>query len=419
MIFKEETKSIPITKEMVWAAYKKIRQNGEGSGIDGLSMSEFEKVRNKELYKIWNRLSSGSYFPQMIKRVQIPKGNGKLRPLGIPTVSDRIAQQVIKTYLEPRLEIEFLECSYGYRPGRGAHGAVEKVRKNVRKYPWVIDLDIQQFFEHVNHDLLGKALSRHVSEKWVLMYINRWLTCPILLEDGQVEEPRGKGTPQGGVISPLLSNLYLHYCIDRWLQIYYPKAEMVRYADDLIIHCGSQLECQEILSSLKERLLKCGLTAHPEKTKIVYCKKSKRYLEGYPVQFDFLGFSFQPLRIRLKRGGSFLQFDCKMSRKSKKRILERLRKLAFHKKSHLKIQDLAKQLNPKIRGWANYFGRVSRMSLNPVLYQLHHRIIKWVLNKYKGFKGSKIKAVNWLRRILKFYPNLFYHWQLGYKFMKT
>jgi len=203
------------------------------------------------------------------------------------------------------------------------------------------------------------------------------------------------------------------------LQIYYPKVEMVRYADDLIIHCDSQSECQEILSRLKERLSECGLTAHPEKTKIVYCKKSRRNLKGYPVQFDFLGFSFQPLRMRLKRGGSFLQFDCKMSRKSKKRILKTLSEMAFHKKSRLKIQDLAKMLNPKIRGWANYYGRVSRKSLTPVLYHLHQRIIKWVLNKYKGFKGSKIKAVNWLRRILKFHPNLFYHWQLGYKFMKT
>jgi len=419
MIFREETKSIPITKEMVWAAYKKVRQNGEGSGVDGLSLSDFEKVRSKELYKIWNRLSSGSYFPQMVKRVQIPKGGGKLRPLGIPTVSDRVAQQVIKTYLEPRLESEFLECSYGYRPGRGAHGAIEKVRKNVRRYPWVIDLDIQQFFENVDHALLLKALSRHVTESWVLMYINRWLTSPVMLEDGQVQESRGAGTPQGGVISPLLSNLYLHYSIDRWLQIYYPKVEMVRYADDLIIHCDSQLECQEILSRLKERLSECGLTAHPEKTKIVYCKKSRRNLKGHLVQFDFLGFSFQPLRIRLKGGGSFLQFDCKMSRKSKKRILKTLSEMAFHKKSRLKIQDLAKLLNPKIRGWANYYGRVSRKSLTPVLYHLHHRIIKWVLNKYKRFKGSKIKAINWLRRILKFYPNLFYHWQLGYKFMKT
>ncbi len=420
MIFNEETRSIPITKEMVWAAYKKIRQNGEGAGVDGLSLSNFEKVRNKELYKIWNRLSSGSYFPPMIKRVHILKETGQYRPLGIPTVSDRIAQQVIKTYLEPRLEREFLECSFGYRPKRSAQGAIEKVRRNVRKYPWVIDLDIEQFFEHVNHELLFKALSRHVRERWVLMYIGRWLNSSIKLEDGQIKGSRGQGTPQGGVISPLLSNLYLHYSIDKWLECHHPRVEMVRYADDLIIHCSSKAESQTILSNLKERLLQCGLRAHPEKTKIIYCKKSGRgNVENYGVQFDFLGFSFQPMRVSLKRGGSFLQFDCKMSRKSKKRILQSLRKLAFHRKSQIGIADIARLLNPKIRGWANYYGKVSIRSLSPVFYQLHHRIIKWVLNKYKRFKGSKHKAVKWLRSILKIEPNLFYHWQLGYKFIRT
>jgi group II intron reverse transcriptase/maturase len=419
MIFEEKAKSIPITKEMVWAAYKKIRQNGKGAGVDQMSLGDFEKVRNKELYKIWNRLSSGSYFPPMVKRVLIPKGEGKQRPLGIPTVGDRIAQEVLRAYLEPRLEDEFLEYSYGYRPARSGHDAVEEVRQNVRKYPWVIDLDIQEFFENVDHDLLMKALERHVKEKWVLMYLKRWLESAILLEDGSHRYPSGKGTPQGGVISPLLSNLYLHYSIDKWLMKFHPKVPMVRYADDVVIHCRSYTESQEVLSSLKHRLEACKLTAHPEKTKIVYCKKSGRNLKGHPVQFDFLGFSFQPLQIPLKRGGSFQQFDCKMSRKSKKRILGTLRELAFHKKSQSTIQDLALMLNPKIRGWINYYGKVSKKSLTPVFYHLHHRIIKWILNKYKGFKGSKIKAVKWLRRIIISFPNLFYHWQLGYKFVRT
>jgi len=316
------------------------------------------------------------------------------------------------------MEAEFLDCSYGYRPLRSAHDAIEKVRKHVRKLHWVIDLDIQEFFENVNHDLLMKALKKHVKENWVLMYLRRWLESPIQLADGQTKEPSGKGTPQGGVISPLLSNLYLHNCIDKWMEKYYPKIEMVRYADDLIIHCGSLKESQMILSSLKQRLKECKLKVHSDKTKIVYSKKSGRNLRGYPVQFDFLGFSFQPIRLRLNRGGSFMQFDCKISRKSKKRILGILSKLAFHKKSQITIQGIATMLNPKIRGWINYYGKVSIMSLNPVFYHLHHRLIKWVLNKYKRFKGSKIKAVYWLRMVLTSYPNLFYHWELGYKFMK-
>ena len=288
MIFKEQTKSIPITKEMVWESYKKVKSNRGSAGIDQQTLSEFDRVCSKELYKVWNRLASGSYFASAVKRVNIPKAGGKTRPLGIPTVSDRIAQQVVKQYLEPRLESIFSKNSYGYRPNRSAHTAIEIVRLNVLRYSWVIDLDIQEFFENVDHSLLLKALERHVSEKWVLLYIKRWLEAPVILEDGTVKISTGKGTPQGGVISPLLSNLYMHYCVDKWLEKYYPQVKMVRYADDLIVHCRSYEESVHTLAVLKERLTECGLTAHPEKTKIVYCKKDGRYLKGYPVQFDFL-----------------------------------------------------------------------------------------------------------------------------------
>ncbi|MDT8442581.1 MAG: group II intron reverse transcriptase/maturase, partial [Desulfuromonadales bacterium] len=391
MIFKEQTKSIPITKMMVWESYKKVKSNKGSAGVDNQTLEDFDKVRSKELYKIWNRLTSGSYFPPVVKRVDIPKQGGKTRPLGIPTVSDRIAQQVIKTYLEPRLEVEFLENSYGYRPNKSALTAVKTVQEYVRKYSWVIDLDIKGFFENVNHELLFKALALHVSEKWMLMYIRRWLEAPVELPDGTLLFSSGKGTPQGGVISPLLSNLFLHYCIDKWLLIHYPLVKMVRYADDIIIHCRTYHETNRLLAEVNQRLTDCGLTAHPGKTKIVYCKKSGRNQKGYPVQFDFLGFSFRPIRMKLKKGGSFLQFDCILSRKSKVRITQELRKLDFHNKTQRTIQDLAILLNPKIRGWINYYGRINRRCLKPVFYYLHHRMIKWVLNKYNRFKRSKVK----------------------------
>ena len=415
MIFENETKSVPITREMVWEAYKKVKSNGGSAGIDQIDLSEFDKVRSKELYKIWNRLASGSYMTPAIKRVTIPKGNGKTRPLGIPTIGDRVAQQVVKAYIEPRLESIFVASSYGYRPNKSAHDAVREVRQNVLRYCWVIDLDIKEFFENVRHDLLLKALNKHVPEKWVLMYIQRWLEAPVILEDGSVKLPNGKGTPQGGVISPLLANLYLHYCVDKWLELKYPNVKMVRYADDLIIHCSSFTIAKEVLSALTQRLTECGLASHPEKTKIVYCKKDKRHEKGHPVQFDFLGFSFQPIRNKLKSGGSFLQYDCKMSRKSKLRILQELRELRFNSRHHLLIQELANLLNPKIRGWIRYFAVISSRSLKPVFYYLHHRILTWVLKKYKSFKGSKVKAIAWLRAIGNSYPNLFYHWELGYK----
>jgi len=400
---------------MVWEAYKQVKSNRGSGGIDGVTLKEFEKVRSKELYKLWNRLASGSYFPLNVKRMDIPKGEGKTRPLGIPTVSDRIAQQVIKTYIEPRLETEFMEHSYGYRPKKSAHQAIKEVQVNVRRFGWVIDLDIQEFFENVDHKLLFKALELHVSEKWAKMYIKRWLEAPIQLEDDTIISPDGKGTPQGGVISPLLSNLFLHYCIDKWMSIHFPTTKMVRYADDMIIHCGTQHEAEHLLSKVKERFEQCGLTVHPQKTKIVYCKKEGRNLKGQPVQFDFLGFSFRPIIMKLKRGGHFLQFDCIMSRKSKKRILSDLRDMNIHNKTRSDLQGIAILLNPKIRGWVNYYGKIKRKSLKPVFYYLHHRIIKWILNKYKRFKGSKVLAVKWLRRITKQYPNLFYHWSLGYQ----
>jgi len=415
MIFKEQTKSIPITKEMVWESYKKVKSNKGSAGLDQQSLSDFDKVRSKELYKIWNRLASGSYIAPTIKRVNIPKGNGKTRPLGIPTVSDRIAQQVVKFYIEPRFERIFVANSYGYRPNKSAHSAINEVLKNVLTHSWVIDLDIKEFFENVNHELLMKALGKHVSEKWALMYIKRWLEAPVQLADGTIKTADGKGTPQGGVISPLLSNLYMHYCVDKWLEIHYPKAIMIRYADDLVIHCKSHQESVELLANLSARLSVCCLTAHAEKTKIVYCKKDKRPLIGFPVQFDFLGFSFQPIRYKLKSGGSFLQYGCKMSRKSKVRITKELRDLRFHNKSQRSIQDLANLLNPKIRGWIHYYGKISQRSLKPVFYYLHHRMIRWILNKYKRFKGSKVKAIAWLKQIGKSYPMLFYHWELGYK----
>ena len=333
----------------------------------------------------------------------------------LPTVRDRIAQQVIKSYLEPRLEAEFLENSYGYRPNKSAHAAVKKVQENVRKYSWVIDLDIKEFFENVNHELLFKALKLHVSERWVLLYIRRWLEASVQLPDGTLLSTSGNGTPQGGVISPLLANLFMHYCFDKWLRIHYPEVQMVRYADDIIVHCRTHQESTRLLAVIKQRLSECGLTAHPEKTKVVYCKKSGRNLKGFPVQFDFLGFSFRPIRMNLKKGGSFLQFDCIMSRKSKVRITQELCKLNFHNMTQRTIQDLAILLNPKIRGWLNYYGKINRSCLRPVFYYLHHRMIKWTLNKYKRFNRSKVKAVRWLRWVYNSFPNLFYHWTLGYQ----
>lgn len=418
MIFKEKTKSIPISKEMIWEAYKQVKSNGGSAGIDGMSLDDLSKDRTKLLYKLWNRMASGSYFPESVKRVEIPKDDGKTRPLGIPTVLDRVAQQTIKNYLEPRFEAEFLDISYGYRPNRGAHQAIEQVRSNVRKYPWVIDLDVKAFFDDVDHELLYKALERHVSERWVLLYIRRWLIAPVQMPTGELVQNKGKGTPQGGVISPLLANLYLHYCVDKWMQIHYPEIKMARYADDMIIHCNSESQAESILAAVKYRFKACGLTVHPVKTKIVYCKKDGRIsLKDKPVQFDFLGFSFKPMIRHLKRGGHFLQFDCTISRKSKGKMLSYLRDLQIGRKTGSTLEQISRMFDKQLQGWINYYGKINFRGLSPVFYYIHQRLMSWATRRYKGFKGSRVRASKFLKQMYRSYPYLFRHWTLGYSFL--
>lgn len=415
MTKREGTRSIPITKDMVWAAYRKVKANQGSCGVDGLSLKDFERNLDKNLYKIWNRLSSGSYFPPPLREIEIPKKDGNKRRLGIPTVGDRIAQQVLKGYLEPRLEAEFHANSYGYRPSRSAQDAVEAVRKNVREHGWVIDMDIKSFFDEVDHDLLMKALGRHVEENWVKLYIKRWLEMPVQEKTGQLRLKRGKGTPQGGVISPLLANLFLHYAFDLWMGKYYPQLSFVRYADDIIIHCDTEAEAYHILNMVKSRLKSCKLDIHDGKTKIVYCQDYRRENRKYQKQFDFLGFSFQP---RLKRstrrqGKSFLGYDCAISTSSRKRIIAEIRGTRFHRWSTNTIEDLARVLNPKLRGWVNYYGKFGKSELGSVFRIFHNRLIRWILNRYKSLGSSRRKAYNYLKQLQR--DNMvFYHWKKGF-----
>ena len=279
-MFETRTGTVPITKEMVKAAYRKVKANHGAAGVDKESLEMYQEDLLNNLYVLWNRLSSGSYFPKPLRSVSIPKNNGKQRTLGIPAVSDRIAQQVIKSYLEPRLEAQFHKDSYGYRPLKSAHQAVEAVQENVRGYAWVLDMDIKSFFDEVDHGLLLKALDRHVEEKWVKMYILRWLEAPVQQPDGTLTQKQGKGTPQGGVISPLLANLFLHYVLDKWITKHYPQVAFVRYADDVIVHCQTEEEAKGLLAAIRSRLSECRLSLNEEKTKLVYCKDYRRKKEN-------------------------------------------------------------------------------------------------------------------------------------------
>jgi len=408
------TKGVPITQKMVREAYKKVRRNKGAAGVDNQTIEQYEERLNDNLYVLWNRLTSGSYFPPAVLEVEIPKDDGTLRKLGVPTVNDRIAQEVIKSYLEPRLEAEFLSDSYGYRPLKNAHQAVEQVRKNVLKYSWVIDMDISGFFDNMSHDLLIKALGRHVDEKWVNMYITRWLVAPIEDREGNSRQRTGQGTPQGGVISPLLANLFLHYTFDKWFAINYPQLSFVRYADDIIVHCHSEAKAEQLLAAIKERLSSCKLNLNEKKTKIVHCKTANRRASFKTVKFDFLGFSFQPRTATNKDGVVFLSYSCAISRKSEVKIGDVLRKSNFHCWTGSDITRIAQEFNPRLRGWLNYYGEFRKRDLNRIFGIFNWRLIKWAVKKYKRFKGSMRKAGRWIRQLATDYPYIFIHWQHGF-----
>lgn len=410
-----ETKSVPISRQMIWEAYKRVKSNRGSAGVDSVSMEEFDADRSKHLYKLWNRMSSGSYYPTPVKEVEIPKKDGKFRKLGIPTINDRIGQMVVKEYLEPRFEKIFSSQSYGYRPHKNAHMALSRVRENCWKMDWVLDLDIKGFFDNIAHDKLMLAIEKHVSERWCLMYIKRWLNAPVEQQSGELIVKQGKGTPQGGVISPLLANLFLHYAIDRWLEQTHKGVEYVRYADDVIIHCQSQSYAEQVLRSIRERLQNCGLELHPEKTKLVYCRDFRRQGKHESVKFDFLGYSFQPRTTMSKRTKKlFLGYDCAISISSKKQIADQLEEMDIVNLNYKSLVGVAQHLAPYIRGWINYYGKFRLSAMNPVFQQLRKRLVRWARKRYKRYKTSINRAYEWLARVRKQYPSLFYQWQLGY-----
>lgn len=410
-----ETKSVPVSKQQVWLAYKKVRSNAGSAGIDQISMDEYDSKRSEHLYKLWNRMASGSYFPAPVKEVEIPKKDGKMRKLGIPTISDRVAQMVVKDYLEPRFEKLFTPHSYGYRPGKNAHQALSAVRENVRMLDWVIDLDIKGFFDTIDHVKLMLALEKHVSEKWCLMYIERWLQTPVQTKTGELVERQGKGTPQGGVISPLLANLFLHYAMDKWLEQTHSAVRYVRYADDAVLHCKSKVQADYVLRNLRKRMKQCGLELHPEKTRLVYCKDYRRQEQHESVKFDFLGYSFQPRTAKSKRDGAlYLGYDCAISISSKKRIAATMKVLDIEHLTHKSIVGVAQFLEPYIRGWVNYYGKFRLWEMNPLFQLLRRRLVMWARKRYKRYKTSINRAYRWLERVKDQYPSLFYQWRLGF-----
>ena len=407
-----KAKPFCISKWEVWEAYKRVKANQGAAGVDGQSIAEFEEDLKNNLFKIWNRMSSGSYFPPPVRRVDIPKDDGRMRPLGIPTVADRIAQTVVKRYLEPILEEYFHPDSYGYRPGKSAIEAIGTARQRCWRYGWVLDLDIKGFFDSIDQGLLLRAVRKHTDCKWVLLYIERWLKAPVQLEDGRLIH-REKGTPQGGVISPLLANLFLHYTFDKWMQRNYPCIPFERYADDGICHCRSKAEAEGLQVAIERRYAECGLELNLQKTKIVYCKDDNRR-GGYPEQkFDFLGYTFQPRRSKDRWGRFFVGFSPAISNEAAKSIRETMRQWRMHRQSDKSLDDLARISNPVIRGWINYSGCFYKSALYPIFQTLNNILARWASRKYKRLRGRKRGAHLWLQDIAHGQPCLFAHWQLS------
>ncbi len=407
----EQAKPFRITKRQVWEAYKRVKANQGTAGVDGQSIEEFEEDLKGNLYKLWNRLASGSYFPPAVLRVEIPKGDGRMRPLGIPTVADRVAQTVVKQYLEPELEQHFHPDSYGYRPGKSALDAVGMARKRCWRSDWVLDLDIKGFFDNIDHELMMRAVRKHTEEKWVLLYIERWLKAPIEMPDGTLKHPR-RGTPQGGVASPLLANLFLHYAFDKWMEREHPDIPFERYADDAVCHCKSEAQAQTLKRELSERMNEVGLELHPEKTKIVYCKDDDRRGDYPHISFDFLGYTFRPRRSKNRWGKYFINFTPAISNKAAKAIREQAREWRWHLRSDKTLDDLSRMFNSNIQGWINYFGRYYKSALYPTLRSLDRRLVRWATRKYKRLRGHRRRADQWLQRIARQQPGLFAHWRL-------
>jgi RNA-directed DNA polymerase len=407
-------RTVPITFEMVAKAYQKVKQGGKAVGVDGESWKAFEeKGVEKQLYVIWNRMSSGSYFPQAVREKEIPKSNGKKRKLGIPTLRDRIAQEVVKAYMEKRVDQQFHANSYGYRPMKSSHDALDEVRKNCLEKDWVVDMDLAKFFDEIDHELMLKAVSHVFEEPWIKIYVKRWLEMKIEKEDGSQYDRGNKGTPQGGVISPLLANLFLHYALDLWLTQQFPSIGFVRYADDIVLHCTSKNEAEQVLNAVKHRLKSLSLRLNEEKTRIVYCKDYRRREEHAAVQFGFLGYSFQPRLIQSTRntGTTFLSFTPEISKDNQSHIRSTIREVVNWRNTTQELADIATILNPRLRGWIHYFGKYGKRRIRLIMLYLDSKLLKWMKRRHKC--GQKTAGAI-LAKHVRTNPYLFYHWASRY-----
>jgi group II intron reverse transcriptase/maturase len=407
---KSSGKPFEISKRAVWEAWERVKASKGAPGVDGVTLEEFESDLRSNLYRVWNRMSSGSYFPPPVRGVEIPKSHGQgVRMLGVPSVADRVARTVVARVLEEKVERIFHPDSYGYRHGRGALDAVAACRKRCWKYDWVIDLDIQKFFDSVPWDLVVKAVTANTGLPWVVLYVKRWLEAPLALPGGSVRQ-RDRGTPQGSAISPVLANLFLHYAFDSWMAREFPGVGFERYVDDAVVHCVSEAQAGHVLAALRERMRQVGLELHPDKTRIVYCRDSSRCGSYEHIEFTFLGFTFRPRGVRTKHGRMFTGFNPAVSKDALKKMGAEVRSWRLHRRTRTSMTDLARRINPIARGWMNYYGAFCRSELYSLLARINAYLMRWLRNKHKRLRGRKKARQAW-ERVVAGWPRFFAQWQ--------
>lgn len=413
------TRQYQIPQQMMKDAWKLVKANKGAAGIDGQTVEDFEKDAENNLYKIWNRMTSGSYFPPAVRTVYISKSSGGKRMLGIPTVSDRVAQQVAKLYLEPIVEPEFHDDSYGYRPGRSQHDALAQARKRCWRYDWVLEIDIKGFFDSIDYELMMALLKKHTEEGWILLYVERWLKAELKDSDGTTRS-REMGTPQGSVVSPILSNIFLHHVFDMWMAERFPTIPFERYADDAIIHCKTKAQAEFIRHELTQRLQAWKLEIHPDKTRIVYCRDNGRTGGHTPFQFTFLGYTFMPRRALSPRDGNvFSSFQPAISKPAKLKIYADIREWKLGRRTQESLNDIRNDVNPQIAGWLNYYGKFYQSALSNLIDHIDERLIHWATRKHKSLRRSRARARSWLAGIKVRQPNLFAHWPYRARLSRT
>jgi RNA-directed DNA polymerase len=407
---KPDGKPFVISKRLVWEAWRRVKANKGAAGVDEESIQAFEANLRGNLYKLWNRMSSGSYIPPPVRAVEIPKKSGGSRMLGVPTVADRVAQTVAYLVLEPEVEPVFHQDSYGYRPGRSAHDALGTCRARCWKHDWVLDLDLKSFFDTLDHSLVLKTVAHHTNLRWVLLYVERWLKAPLQLRDGTLKQ-RDRGSPQGSAISPVLANLFLHYALDLWLGREFPAVPFERYADDVILHCKSKQQAQIVLEAIIKRLATVGLEPNLDKTRIVYCKDSNRCGSHEHERFDFLSYTFRPRRAWARSGELFVSFCPAVSDDAVKRMAGTIKGWRLHLWSGKSLADLAEEINPIVRGWIDYYGYFYRSRLISLLRRIDEYLARWAMRKFKRLRGHPHRARRFVATVARREPGLFAHWQ--------